>query len=159
MQNGGYQAMLHDLLEFDLKDVNLRTIPRTQALFEQKCNSMTTVQKFWYERLQDGLLLQNQIKWDDPVSFPDLYSAYKVFADDIKDRHPMARQQFGTPLNQICKGIRERKLHVKSVRVIHKIFPTLEECRRQFEVSFKMEGQITWEHDDGPNEQVHVPTF
>ena len=51
MDQGGREAMLYDLLERKIT-VNLRKVPKTAALFDQVVNSMTTVQKFWFERLR-----------------------------------------------------------------------------------------------------------
>lgn len=41
MDNGGREALLHFLLNFDLSSVDLRTIPQTAALIEQKIKSLT----------------------------------------------------------------------------------------------------------------------
>jgi hypothetical protein len=54
MENGGTEAMLYDLLKVDLSKVNLRKIPQTQALMNQIEQSMDTIEKFWFEKLQSG---------------------------------------------------------------------------------------------------------
>jgi Mesyanzhinovviridae DNA primase len=41
MNNGGREALLHHLLNLDLSKVNLRAIPQTVALLEQKISSLT----------------------------------------------------------------------------------------------------------------------
>jgi hypothetical protein len=41
MNNGGREALLHHLLNFDLSKVNLRAIPKTGALLEQKIASLS----------------------------------------------------------------------------------------------------------------------
>jgi hypothetical protein len=43
MNNGGREALLHHLLNFDLSRVKLREIPRTAALFEQIVDTATPV--------------------------------------------------------------------------------------------------------------------
>ena len=40
MDNGGREALLHYLLNFDLTQVNLRVIPKTAALLDQQIESM-----------------------------------------------------------------------------------------------------------------------
>ena len=40
MNNGGREALLHYLLNFDLTQVNLRVIPKTAALLDQQIESM-----------------------------------------------------------------------------------------------------------------------
>jgi hypothetical protein len=41
MNNGGREALLHELLHFDLSGINLRSVPKTTALFEQKEKTFT----------------------------------------------------------------------------------------------------------------------
>ena len=43
MDNGGREAMLHDLLARDIKDVNLSIYPRTPALLDQILSSMSPI--------------------------------------------------------------------------------------------------------------------
>jgi hypothetical protein len=57
MRNGGSEALLYHLLyEVDCKAVNLRKIPETAALFEQKVASMTPEQAWWLGILMRGVL-------------------------------------------------------------------------------------------------------
>jgi hypothetical protein len=39
METGGYEAMLHDLLAYDLSHFNVRRVPITDALQEQKSSA------------------------------------------------------------------------------------------------------------------------
>ena len=113
MENGGVEAMLHDLLEMDISQVNLRKFKQTAGLFEQKLYGMDTVQKFWLERLKEGTLIpidpdlpeQYGTKdWED-VCKKRFYDSYLDFADSLKDRFPLAPQQFGMSLKKMCKGV------------------------------------------------------
>ena len=56
MDHGGREALLHYLLHFDLKTVNLRAIPETKALLEQKFASASAEEKFWLDTLKYGRL-------------------------------------------------------------------------------------------------------
>ena len=56
MDNGGREALLHYLLNFDLSQVDLRTIPKTAALLDQQIESMTPEQAWWFETLMRGAL-------------------------------------------------------------------------------------------------------
>ena len=56
MDHGGREALLHHLLHFDLKNVNLRAIPETKALLEQKFASASAEEKFWLDTLKSGRL-------------------------------------------------------------------------------------------------------
>ena len=56
MVNGGREALLHHLMHFDLKSVDLRTIPKTAALLEQKISSLGPEQGWWLDVLSRGEL-------------------------------------------------------------------------------------------------------
>jgi len=56
MNNGGREALLYELLHFDLSGINLRKVPRTKALFEQKEKTFTTDETWWYDVLHRGEL-------------------------------------------------------------------------------------------------------
>ena len=59
MQNGGREALLHELQRYDLTGIDLRNFPQTEALWEQKVLTMSSPTQFWYEKLQTGHLLKN----------------------------------------------------------------------------------------------------
>ena len=149
MENGGIEAMLHDLLNFDITGINLREVPQTQALWEQKQASMTPVQKYWYDRLQEGTVLQAstitatqygdtaKLGWDI-VPQDDLYQDFLNFAKNINAR-PIEKAQLTTELNKLCSGIGETKKGPRGPgRVRCRTFPALDVCRKQFEARVKM---------------------
>jgi hypothetical protein len=56
MNNGGREALLHELLTFDLSQINLGEIPQTGALLEQIIESATPEQAWWLDTLKRGQL-------------------------------------------------------------------------------------------------------
>jgi hypothetical protein len=56
MQNGGYEAMLFELLYYDLGDWHPRQILRTAALAEQQQESLSPFDAWWLELLRTGVL-------------------------------------------------------------------------------------------------------
>src|SRR5262249_35092084 len=56
MQEGGYAAMLYDLLHHDLGDWHPRRIVRTRALAKQQEESLSALDAWWLELLQTGVL-------------------------------------------------------------------------------------------------------
>ena len=76
MNHGGLEALLYDLLEMDTSAVDLRKIPRTAALLDQIIHTMPTVQKFWFERLRAGTLIDEHREWEPYVITEKLYDAY-----------------------------------------------------------------------------------
>lgn len=63
LDNGGREALLHDLLTFDLSKVDPWTIPRTNALLEQKIRSLDPLDSWWLERLRSGSTLAKGEQW------------------------------------------------------------------------------------------------
>jgi hypothetical protein len=69
MQNGGYEAMLFDLLNHDLGDWHPRQIVRTPALAEQQEESLSPRDAWWLELLQTGVLAgSNDLNPDRAIS-------------------------------------------------------------------------------------------
>src|SRR5262245_749582 len=56
MNNGGREALLHHFLNFGLSGINLREIPKTSALLDQKVASFSIEQDWWYDVLHRGEL-------------------------------------------------------------------------------------------------------
>jgi hypothetical protein len=56
LRNGGYEAMLFDLMERDLGNWHPRQIVRTAALAEQQEQSLSPLDTWWLELLQTGIL-------------------------------------------------------------------------------------------------------
>ncbi|MCE5262644.1 MAG: DUF5906 domain-containing protein [Deltaproteobacteria bacterium] len=145
MDNGGREAMLYDLLHHDISNVNLRKFPRSEALLDQIIHSMPTVKKFWYELLREGRITTtvDRLKqystetWPNYIITANLYDLYCEFATRIGDRYKLIDTQFGKQIREICSGIvRKKKDHDWCL-----YFPTLLECRRNFEklVNIKVE--------------------
>jgi hypothetical protein len=63
MRDGGSAAMLHDLMRVDLAAVDLRHAPVTDALREQKLHSLSPEDEWWYEKLYNGRLLNDDAGW------------------------------------------------------------------------------------------------
>ena len=157
MNNGGREAMLYELLNWRYDLDALRTIPTTKALFDQKYNSMNSVQKFWYEKLQEGLLLKTHQGWEKEVIYPDLYDEYRVFADIINERHKVESTIFGKELKKLVKGMCQSKTNTNDQRYHVKKFPSLNVCRKEFEKYLGMKGMVDW--DDDNSDTIQNPHY
>jgi hypothetical protein len=67
MDNGGYEALLHHLMSLDLSEFNVRKVPQTMALREQKMLSLSPEQSWWYSKLLDGRMFEDEPLWADYV--------------------------------------------------------------------------------------------
>jgi hypothetical protein len=139
MDTGGREAMLKYLLEFDLDGFDLRTFPRTKALMDQILNSMNSVGKFWYDRLKDGRLREEDDDWKGSVEFKDFYENFLTYAGKIGDKYRATESQLGKEIRDICPAVIRRRIK----KAYHLIFPSLEECRKLFEARVNI--KIDWE--------------
>jgi len=151
LKNGGYEAMLYDLLEYDISKVDVSQIIKTAAGFDQKVQSMTPVQKFWYEKLRSGQLLGSDLEWGELIKTEVLYEQYCKFCDQIGVRHRQIDKQFGKEIRKLCPGIERRRLQIVSddaenyIYKWHYEFPELEICRNSFENAVNIE--LDWDTD------------
>lgn len=120
MENGGYEAMLHELLSIDLGDFNVRCPPATDALDQQKKLSLPVPEMWWKDCLHRGFVFQSRLglehwfgEWHAILSTDLLYASYIAFAAQKRDRHPMDREAFGRFMVRMgCRATRRRHLVV-----------------------------------------------
>jgi hypothetical protein len=143
--NGGREALLADLLAFDLTAPgvpNLRTIPRTQALLEQKLRSLDSVASWWHERLCDGQTTRRCRGWKQEVPIDRLFDDFVARAEKIGIRRKVEKQTFCSKLKKLVPGLeRVRKRvsvedengHFEQRRVFVFTLPPLIDCRAAFD--------------------------
>ncbi len=169
MEAGGYGALLHYFLTFDLASVNLGAVPKTEALLEQKIESLNTEQAFWYEVLERGSPFKNSARWPVEIGKEKLFSEYLAYADQIGQRRRGAQTKFWKQVRKLCPDLREEKpwreltdadgntIYEKGKPVLRRyrliVLPKLQECRDAFD---KRAGQpVPWPPIDDnkpPNE-------
>lgn len=71
LDGGGREALLHALMTRDLKDFEVRRVPKTAALQDQKLLSLSPTEEWWFERLTDGRLGRSD-GWPDAVMKDDV---------------------------------------------------------------------------------------
>jgi hypothetical protein len=114
---GGYEAMLHELMHRDLAQFNVRNVPITEGLQEQKKLSLGTSESWWLDVLHRGYVYKSKHgleayfgEWHDVVSTEVLFASYSEFAKSKNERHPMARETFGRFMKQMgCRATQLRK--------------------------------------------------
>ena len=151
LENGGYEAMLHDLLEYDISKVDVSKIINTPAMLDQKIASMNPVQKFWFEKLRDGRLQDSDSDWNEIILSENLYEQYIEFCKNIGVRHRKISKQFGKEVKDLCPELERRNIKCMShdaenyMRKWHYQFPPLEVCRNFFEQ--KTGYELDWDND------------
>lgn len=102
LENGGYEAMLHDLLAINLCGFNVRAVPQTVELAEQKKLSLDVPHRWWLDVLQRGWVFRSKLgleeifsEWMPMISTETLWSSYAEFSTAAREHHPMSREAFG----------------------------------------------------------------
>lgn len=161
LADGGLEALLADLLAFDLGSVNLWQIPRTDALLEQKIRSLNSVESWWYGRLVAGSTTRRSSEWHQVVPTETLHNDYLVTADKIGVKRKSEDTVFGMSLAKLLPGMLDRRKRVVEVEderhgvTVRKrtpcyLLPSLSEAREAFD---RIVGQsVAWPpiDDDEP---------
>lgn len=145
LTNGGLAAMLHDLLEYDLREFNVRDIPQTSALLDQKVLSLTGVDKWLYDCLQSGQVpdgWDSHVDWDHKGVKIRKNNAYEAFTNKANfykcARDIPCDSAWSKRIRKIVGAKDTRSGGVRSL-----ILEPLAECRLKFEEH--MGQTIKWE--------------
>ncbi len=102
MEQGGYAAMLHELLAYDLSHFNVRDVPTTEGLQHQRKLSLGTTESWWLDCLERGYVFRSRLgleddfaDWDERVSTELLFASYSEFAKKRGERRPLTREGMG----------------------------------------------------------------
>lgn len=108
MKAGGYEAMLHDLLAFDLTQFNVRDVLVTDGLQQQKKLSLGTTDAWWMEVLHRGYVLKSKHGihdyfglWREEAATELLHTSYMQFAATRHERHPLSRETLGREMRRL----------------------------------------------------------
>ncbi|TGP24986.1 MULTISPECIES: primase-helicase family protein [unclassified Mesorhizobium] len=136
---GGREALLYDLLTFDLSKVNLREIPKTAALLEQKIRSFDPVEQWLYDRLHEGAIIDRGVAWPKAVECEALYKSYLATAEQMGIRYRVSQISFGMKIGHLLPGIdrvRRQVTDETGANVARRWFyalPPLADCRAAFD--------------------------
>jgi hypothetical protein len=156
LANGGREALLADLLSVDLDAPdapNLRVIPKTNALLEQKIRSLDPITAWWLGRLIDGSQTHRAAGWRSKAPIQTLFNDYLRTVEKLGVRRRAAETEFGLQLRRLVPGLEtvrsteEVEVYdegtytttVVNKRVWCWRFPSLDACRDAFEAALKQE--------------------
>ena len=82
MEQGGYAHLLQFLLDFDLSTVDVNAAPSTQGLIDQKHASLSPVEEWWMDCLNDNQLVGSTFNGDLPgtLTTKAMYEAFAAWA-------------------------------------------------------------------------------
>jgi hypothetical protein len=170
MEQGGYEALLHLLLTRDISGFNVRAVPKTEALQEQKLLSLSPEEEWWYQKLVNGRILETHTKWETAVikklvvdDFINLGKAWNI-------QRRGNETQLGRLMSHMIPGLTTKQMmasmeiHVgngqfvqePAKRYYHYCFPSLEACRAAWEEKY---GKQSWVQpiDDNADPEPSIP--
>jgi hypothetical protein len=162
MDNGGREALLHYLLNFDLSTVNLRSVPATSALLEQQIASMTPEQSWWLDVLRGGQLPQaidlgsssDPRKVKNSCFTAELYDSYVRHGRRQGVSRRAVDTRIGMFLSKMVGSNLVRQRLDNESRDPYYVFPPLDDCRKRFadkmrNDNLKWDDQQDWDHSAG----------
>ncbi len=148
LENGGYEALMHDLLNEDLSEFDPKVMPENFAGFDMKLESASSIDRFIHASLKEEC-------WDHANAGPSetlkdlpidkFYDYYKTWCE--REKQPVLRkEQVGKRLRIIIPGMKTRRTprEENPLRPTIYLFPSLEDCRSSFEKFYKQSPAI-WE--------------
>lgn len=143
--NGGKEAFLHYLLTFDITKVNLRKLPQTEALMENKVLSMSSAEQFWSEILVRGSLYESDSTWTPCMNKRVLHNLYIEHAKGIGQTRRSSETVLGQTIKKLCP-------HVKDIHTPERAWDVgdLPRCREAFDRVMNWPNH-EWEPPQGPS--------
>ena len=167
MENGGYEALLHYLLGLDLSDFEVRNVPATAALQEQKMLSLEIEEEWWYNKLIEGRLFSDDDDWSRSVRKEQLIDDYINYAQKFGTQRRGNSTIVGKFLKRVCPGLTATQKRAKVEEptgdgFVHRVtrrcyfwnLPSLEECRAQWDALY---GAEDWEAHQMELEEPEQP--
>jgi len=142
LENGGYGALLYDLLNENLTNFNPRRLPNSSAAFEIKLRSAKDTHKYVYNVLNEGCFdVGNSTphgNWPkDPMSTESIFQDYCAWTARNGKKDQSDKDIFLREIKKLLPGIRDTRPTENGIRVRKIVFPKLDEARKIFEKSYK----------------------
>lgn len=134
MKHGGSAGLLHDLLNRNIADFNPRAVPVTEALIDQKIQSMDDATRWVFNCLARGKWSAAHDNWKWDIDRNELYELYISEAPKSGSRKTRAVQtELGRLIGKVFPGSNEGpRIRLAGERVRTYSFRDLETSRRQF---------------------------
>lgn len=149
IENGGVEAMVHDLLRLDLSTFNVRVKPVTEELLEQKLLSLGGFEVWWYQCLQEGKIGYGD--WPDFIATSGIIEGVIETADRRLYRKPTAHT-IAKDIQRLCPSAVKIQKQEGLARARGYVLPSLKQARIEFEAYIG--GPVVWE-EVLERQQVH----
>lgn len=105
LNSGGREALLHYLLSYDISNYEVRDVPKTAALQDQKLLSMNSEEMWWFEKLEEGRLLKSHDVWEKEIQKNELQDDYVIYMTRVGIMRKSSATVLGKFLSKVCGGM------------------------------------------------------
>jgi hypothetical protein len=161
-KDGGLAAMLFDLMNFKIR-IDLRIIPKTEALFQQKQITANAQRRWWFQVLYDGDIWTNEVPREPGefrVNRDKLYEDYASTLDKAGYRLKNIQTELGIFLKKVMPDPFPKTYRARKVDGTwgdrEWVFPSLHTCRRFFELEHDVPGAMSWPEE--VNDAINIQT-
>lgn len=142
MNGSGPAALLHYLLNYDLTGFQVRDVPKTAALAEQKAHGLRNFHLWWFRMLQEGAV---DTGMEDEVGDPWQERGIVIGRDELRDAYSRwlrtrrfdgeewSPEQIGREWKRMLPDLSMRQKRVDGGIKRYYVVPTLSKARKQFE--------------------------
>ncbi|MGO7673854.1 DUF5906 domain-containing protein [Rhizobium ruizarguesonis] len=140
MNNGGREALLHYLLTYDISNFQVRAVPDTTGLAEQKVEGLKNLDRFWFQALESGSIdgqgSQRDVWPQEPIEveksgFRDSYSRW--LRNRRYDGVELSEIAITKRLKTLLPPLATRRLRSSDRAGHFYVFPELDSCRTEFD--------------------------
>lgn len=146
---GGRAAFLHDLLHHDLSGVNLRDVPATEALRQQKVLSLPPNERWLFDKLMAGRSLPTHETWETIVLKDALHDDYILSSRRVGVDRRSTQTELGMFLSKIFPGVETVQRLIDGKRRWCWRLHDLATCRAAFDAA--THSSHPWSRDDDGN--------
>ena len=158
IEHSGRENLLHFLLNRNIEEFDVRDVPITVALNEQKLHSLGVMESWWFNRISEGTLLPTDNEWTDSVPIDELNANYINTCMQYGVQRRGSAIRLGMFLDKMCPGAWPKRIRTMraGVRKSSYQFPALEVVRRHWENRY---GAVDWPADDDEPLTPTKPVF
>jgi hypothetical protein len=149
LEQGGYEALLYDLLHEDLTGFNPRHFPHSVTAFHIKMRSADSVHRYVYAALNDGMFDLDQLEgyWEEVIVRKNLYKLYTNWC--LENGETIVRNNiFGATLKKIIPELEDCRPVIQGKRQYAYRFPSLIKARNVFCTNFKVRNNEAFAESD-----------
>lgn len=142
LDNGGYEALLYDLLHEDLTNFNPRKIPASTDSFSIKMRSADSTHRYIYEALHEGNFSIGKIPengypiWQGELPKESVYEDYAAWCEKNGEA-ALSNMLFGRAIKKLIISLEDSRPGKDQVRIRCYKFPSLKQAQDDFSKTYK----------------------